>query len=106
VNKERKNTAVSNVVGELFPSVLGHCRLGESKNNQSATVSATYSQRFSSGTSSRQRPTPRGDSPTSAIDRRSLLLFVAAFALVSVLQTYPTSMTFTFSLMRNYLHKS
>ena len=31
-------------------------------------------------------PTPGGDSPTPTTDRRSLLSFVAAFALVSVLQ--------------------
>jgi len=35
---------------------------------------------------SRMHPTPGGDSPTLTTDRRSLLLFVAAFALVSVLQ--------------------
>jgi len=51
-------------------------------------------------------PTPGGDSPMPTTDRRSLLLFVAAFALVSVLQIYPTFTTFTFLQMRNYLRKS
>ena len=44
------------------------------------------------------------EAPTT--DRRPLLSFVAAFALVSVLQIQPTSTTFTFLRMRNYLTKS
>jgi len=43
-------------------------------------------------------------SPTT--DRRSVLTFVAVFALVSVLQIQLTSTTFTSLRMRNFLTKS
>ena len=51
-----------------------------------ATTHCVISSARSPSQNSCMHPTPGGDSPTPTTDRRSLLSFVAAFALVSVLQ--------------------